>query len=78
MYEAYEARLGALNASLNDARDEVSRQEAVIAGLTSERDAQFNKKRNVLGMMPHPERASEVILGSEDGLYIFKSLIGTS
>ena len=38
----------------------------------------LNKKRNVLGMMPHPERASEVILGSEDGLYIFKSMIGAS
>ncbi|MEM5543213.1 peptidoglycan -binding protein [Sulfitobacter sp. AS92] len=35
-----EARLGALNASLNDAQDEVSRQEAVIAGLTTERDEQ--------------------------------------
>jgi phosphoribosylformylglycinamidine synthase len=34
-----------------------------------------NKKRNVLGMMPHPERASESILGSEDGLLLFKSLI---
>ena len=38
----------------------------------------LNKKRNVLGMMPHPERASEVILGSEDGLSIFKSMIGSS
>ena len=38
----------------------------------------LNKKRNVLGMMPHPERAAEVILGSEDGLHIFKSMIGVS
>ena len=38
----------------------------------------LNKKRNVLGMMPHPERASEAILGSEDGLHIFKSMIGVS
>tara|TARA_B100000945_G_scaffold308721_1_gene298772 strand:- start:60 stop:737 length:678 start_codon:yes stop_codon:yes gene_type:complete len=36
----------------------------------------LNKKRNVLGMMPHPERASESLLGSEDGLEIFKSIIG--
>jgi len=28
-----------------------------------------------MGMMPHPERASECLLGSEDGLYIFNSLI---
>ena len=32
--------------------------------------------RNVVGMMPHPERASEDLLGSEDGLRIFESLIG--
>jgi phosphoribosylformylglycinamidine synthase subunit PurQ / glutaminase len=33
-----------------------------------------NLDRNVLGMMPHPERACEVILGSNDGRYIFRSL----
>ena len=36
----------------------------------------LNKKRNVLGMMPHPERASESILGSGDGMQIFKSMMG--
>lgn len=34
-----------------------------------------NKRRNILGMMPHPERASEAILGSKDGLFIFRSLL---
>ena len=34
-----------------------------------------NEKRNVLGMMPHPERASESILGSEDGKHIFQSIV---
>jgi phosphoribosylformylglycinamidine synthase subunit PurQ / glutaminase len=34
----------------------------------------FNKTHNILGLMPHPERASEAILGSADGLYIFQSL----
>jgi phosphoribosylformylglycinamidine synthase I len=34
-----------------------------------------NERGNVLGMMPHPERASEKILGSEDGKYIFQSII---
>ena len=34
----------------------------------------LNEKRNVLGMMPHPERASEKILGSDDGLWVFESL----
>ena len=38
----------------------------------------LNSKRNVLGMMPHPERAAESVLGSEDGLKIFKSMIGFS
>ena len=32
--------------------------------------------RNVLGMMPHPERASETLLGSVDGFKIFESLAG--
>jgi phosphoribosylformylglycinamidine synthase subunit PurQ / glutaminase len=34
-----------------------------------------NEQRNVLGMMPHPERAMESLLGSEDGRYIFDSMI---
>ena len=34
-----------------------------------------NKKGNVLGLMPHPERASEALLGSTDGLRLFESVI---
>lgn len=34
-----------------------------------------NREGNVIGMMPHPERASEVELGSTDGLVIWKSLL---
>ncbi len=34
-----------------------------------------NEKFNVMGLMPHPERSSEKLLGSEDGGYIFKSII---
>jgi phosphoribosylformylglycinamidine synthase len=34
-----------------------------------------NRERNVLGLMPHPERAVEAALGSDDGLVIFRSLI---
>jgi phosphoribosylformylglycinamidine synthase I len=34
-----------------------------------------NDGRNIFGMMPHPERASESILGSEDGAWLFRSLI---
>jgi len=33
--------------------------------------------RNVLGMMPHPERASEPALGCTDGMKVFESLVGS-
>jgi len=41
-----------------------------IAGILSER-------RNVLGMMPHPERAMEALTGGEDGRLLWRSLIET-
>jgi phosphoribosylformylglycinamidine synthase I len=34
-----------------------------------------NRRRNVLGLMPHPERASEALLGSEDGLPLFRAVL---
>jgi phosphoribosylformylglycinamidine synthase len=34
-----------------------------------------NRERNVAGLMPHPERAVEAVLDSEDGLVIFRSMI---
>jgi phosphoribosylformylglycinamidine synthase len=34
-----------------------------------------NERRNVAGLMPHPERASEAILGCADGRVVFESLI---
>jgi len=36
-----------------------------------------NERRNVLGLMPHPERAAEAILGSEDGRLMFASILET-
>jgi phosphoribosylformylglycinamidine synthase I len=39
-----------------------------IAGIT-------NKSKNVFGMMPHPERAADPILGNVDGLAIFNSIL---
>jgi phosphoribosylformylglycinamidine synthase len=36
-----------------------------------------NKGRNVFGMMPHPERASEDNLGNTDGKKIFQSIVNT-
>jgi phosphoribosylformylglycinamidine synthase len=41
-----------------------------IAGIT-------NRAGNVLGLMPHPERASEKILGSDDGLGLFRSILAS-
>lgn len=35
----------------------------------------INAQRNVLGMMPHPDRSSEQILGSSDGKQIFESMV---
>jgi phosphoribosylformylglycinamidine synthase len=34
----------------------------------------LNEGRNVLGMMPHPDRSSEVLLGSADGLQLFQAM----
>ena len=52
---------------LNDAAN-VNGSAAAIAGIC-------NKKRNVIGLMPHPERACEVVLGSADGRIIFDSIV---
>jgi phosphoribosylformylglycinamidine synthase I len=41
-----------------------------IAGIT-------NRQGNVLGLMPHPERASESVLGSADGRGIFESILAS-
>ena len=36
-----------------------------------------NEQRNVVGMMPHPERACEALLGGVDGRVIFESIVAT-
>lgn len=41
---------------------------ASIAGI-------MNERGNVAGMMPHPERAAESMLGSDDGRYVLQSLV---
>jgi phosphoribosylformylglycinamidine synthase subunit PurQ / glutaminase len=35
----------------------------------------LNRERNVMGMMPHPERACDLLMGSRDGLGIFESML---
>ena len=51
-----------------DAASNPNGSTAAIAGIVSERG-------NVLGMMPHPERAVDALLGSTDGLPLFESLL---
>ena len=36
-----------------------------------------NERRNVMGLMPHPERASDPLLGSSDGRVIFESMVNS-
>ena len=49
-------------------KENVNGSREMIAGITK-------KEGNVLGMMPHPERAVDQLLGSEDGLKLFKSIL---
>ena len=34
----------------------------------------FNKNKNILGMMPHPERMIDEIISNKDGINLFSSL----
>jgi phosphoribosylformylglycinamidine synthase len=47
--------------------EDVNGSDQLIAGIT-------NTNKNVFGLMPHPERAMEKILGSDDGLRVFLSV----
>ncbi|MDQ0300469.1 phosphoribosylformylglycinamidine synthase [Salibacterium salarium] len=49
-------------------RNDINGSTANIAGIV-------NEQGNVLGMMPHPERATSDLLGSADGLKLFKSML---
>jgi phosphoribosylformylglycinamidine synthase len=48
--------------------------EPTVNGSLEEIAGVYNRKKNVLGLMPHPERASEAMLGSADGLTLFRAL----
>lgn len=58
----------------SDSRGQLS-DEANVNGSLECIAGLINRAGNVMGMMPHPERASEALLGSEDGRIIFESLI---
>ena len=57
-----------------DAKGHLS-EEANVNGSMESIAGLVNTSGNIMGMMPHPERASEMILGSEDGKIIFDSII---
>jgi phosphoribosylformylglycinamidine synthase subunit PurQ / glutaminase len=57
-------------------RDGRASQEANINGSRDNIAGICNRGRNVMGLMPHPERACEDALGSSDGRAIFHSLVG--
>lgn len=59
-----------------DAQGELTK-EANFNGSVDHIAGICNKGRNVLGMMPHPERAMEKLLGSEDGKPIFESILNS-
>jgi len=50
-------------------------EEANVNGSMESIAGLVNTSGNIMGMMPHPERASEMILGGEDGKIIFDSII---
>jgi len=50
-------------------------EEANVNGSLGNIAGIINREGNVMGMMPHPERASEILLGSQDGRLIFQSII---
>ena len=66
-------RGGAHSIAIASTRDKVLNGKRLddIAGVC-------NATRNVIGLMPHPERAMEPLHGSTDGLVLFQSLLATA
>jgi phosphoribosylformylglycinamidine synthase I len=63
------AQLAAEDRILFRYRENVNGSLRDIAGI-------LNEDRNVLGMMPHPERAADPLMGNTDGLIILNSVVG--
>jgi phosphoribosylformylglycinamidine synthase len=62
-------------ARLEANRQVVFRYETDVNGSVANIAGICNERRNVVGLMPHPERACESILGSADGLVMFESVM---
>lgn len=65
------AKLGANNQILLKYTSDINGSRARIAGIC-------NEDKNVFGMMPHPERAIECILGSDDGVNMLKNIFSAN
>ena len=52
--------------------------EANPNGSTANIAGVLNREKNVLGLMPHPERAAESVVGSSDGLVLLQALAGVA
>ncbi len=59
----YATQSGEINANAN-----INGSQRNIAGI-------YNQQKNILGMMPHPERLDELSLGGTDGAHLFNSLV---
>lgn len=79
-YFADEATLDELEANdqvlfrYSDAEGRITK-EANLNGSSRSIAGICNRERNVLGMMPHPERCAEELVGNVDGLGIFRSIV---
>jgi phosphoribosylformylglycinamidine synthase len=62
-------------ARLEANRQIVFRYESDVNGSAANIAGLCNERRNVVGLMPHPERACESVLGSADGLVMFESVM---
>jgi phosphoribosylformylglycinamidine (FGAM) synthase-like amidotransferase family enzyme len=74
------ATLAALKAEDRIAFRYVTPEGAVTAGANPNGSLEniagvLNEGRNVMGMMPHPDRSSETLLGSADGLLLFHAMV---
>ena len=54
-----------------DAQGEISNPNGSVSAIAGV----CNKEKNVFGLMPHPERAMEVVLGSDDGVAMLKGFV---
>ena len=57
-----------LRLTIGNSEENINGSIEAIAGIT-------NKKKNILGMMPHPERMVDEIISNKDGVNLFSSLM---